>query len=566
MLDTDKTFVNIILDVMEQKGVRDAVCSPGSRNAPLLIGLAARDSIRKHPVLDERSAAFQALGISMVSKRPVALICTSGTALLDYAPGVAEAFYQGVPLIVISADRPIQWIDQDDSQTLRQYEALSNFVKRSYNLPAYGQNEKELQWFANRIINDAIATAISGKPGPVHVNIELSEPLGNKIKREKFTQRIIDTIEADTIGNKEIIKKLADELSHSRVLLVAGFLLPDAALQKAVAAFAGFPNVAVMAETLSNLHLKEEDHSIDSVLTSLSEEDLKRLAPDIVISIGGALVSRKLKEYLRNQNNNVKHWSVGYSNSSIDPFMSLHLRTDTEPARFFRNITAALRKKLIKVNLAEFSEEWKQARMRALISKTEFIDKAPWCELRAFSVILKEIPGRYNLFLSNGTPVRYAQLINYVLPHGNYCNRGVSGIEGSVSTAIGGAKAYPHPTLIITGDLSLAYDVDSLGISEVPDNFKIIVIDNQGGGIFRFIGSTSSLEEREKYFCIPQNLPLKQLAQAYGWDFFEAENLPSLIQNLHKFFSNGRKAILRVTCDGKESAEILKRYMTIKNK
>ena len=144
--DTDKTFCSILLDVISAKGVADVVCSPGSRNTPLVIASAVRKNLRKHVVADERCAAFMALGMALVSQKPVALICTSGTALLNYAPAVAEAFYQGVPLIVLSADRPQQWIDQDDSQTLRQFEALSNFVKKSYEIPAWGDSDPELQW------------------------------------------------------------------------------------------------------------------------------------------------------------------------------------------------------------------------------------------------------------------------------------------------------------------------------------------------------------------------------------------------------------------------------------
>ena len=126
--DTDRNFCAILLDVLEKSGVKDVVCCPGSRNAPLLIAAAARGGLRKHNVVDERSAAFMALGIASVSKKPVAIICTSGTALLNFAPAVAEAFYQSIPLIVISADRPEQWIDQDDSQTLRQFEAPINIL------------------------------------------------------------------------------------------------------------------------------------------------------------------------------------------------------------------------------------------------------------------------------------------------------------------------------------------------------------------------------------------------------------------------------------------------------
>ena len=234
-MDTDKRYCSILFDVMMAKGVTDVVCSPGSRNAPLLIAAAARDSLRKHVVIDERSAAFMALGIAIVSKRPVALVCTSGTALLNYGPAIAEAFYQSVPLIVISADRPEQWIDQDDSQTLRQFEAFSNYVKKSYQLPALGDSEKEMLWFANRIANDAMIEADSGRRGPVHINVQLGEPLNGKRHVGEGAQRIIDLKTGDSFGNKDYIRNLALALAHSKVMLVSVFLPPDSRLHTSVA-------------------------------------------------------------------------------------------------------------------------------------------------------------------------------------------------------------------------------------------------------------------------------------------------------------------------------------------
>ena len=175
MVDTAKRFCSILFDVLQAKGIRNVVCSPGSRNVPLLLAVAQRDDLKKHFVVDERSAAFVALGIAMVTKEPVVLVCTSGTALLDYSPAIAEAYYQALPLIVISADRPVQWIDQDDSQTLRQDNALANFVKKSYSIPSLGEDEKEMQWYVNRIANDAVIEACDSRPGPVHINIHLEK-------------------------------------------------------------------------------------------------------------------------------------------------------------------------------------------------------------------------------------------------------------------------------------------------------------------------------------------------------------------------------------------------------
>lgn len=563
MLDTDRNFCSILFDVLVNKGVRNIVCSPGSRNSPLLIAASAREMMKKHFVADERSAAFVGLGISMVRQEPVALICTSGTALLNYAPAVAEAFYQGLPLIVISADRPEQWIDQDDSQTLHQDKVLRNFVKHSYSIPALGQEDKEMEWYVNRIANDAVLNACSGKPGPVHINIHLGEPLTNIKERNIENVHTILEITGDTIGNKEVIRNLAFEVASSKILLVAGFSFPDSPLQKYFVEFSRFPNVAVMAETISNLHLDAEDYSVDSVLTAYPTNYLDEFAPDIIISIGGALVSRKLKEYLRRNSKRCRHWSIGYTNATSDPFMSLTLKIETPPFRFFKSMSAVLRKVKISEKCKEYKKNWKDLKQQALKLKSDFIQKSGWSELKAFDILLNKIPSRYNLFLSNGTPIRYAQIIPYPLPHASYCNRGVSGIEGTLSTALGGGMAFKGKTVLITGDLSFSYEVGALGLKKIPLDFKIIVIDNQGGGIFRFLPSTSNLEQTEEYFCQPPILPIRHLAEGYGWDYFECKDEVSLHRDLQLFFKSEKRAIMRIICNGLASANVLKDYMNV---
>lgn len=564
MADTSKIYCSILFDILIQKGVKDVVCSPGSRNLPLLMAVSNRDFFKKHFVLDEREAAFVGLGLAMVKQQPVALICTSGSALLNYSPAVAEAYYQGVPLIVISADRPLQWIDQDDSQTIRQNGVLNNFVKGSFTIPAIGEENTEMQWYVTRIVNEAIHKACEGKPGPVHINIHLDEPLNEVSSKNTVIPKNIISVQGDAIPNKEYIKFLSQKLAESRILLIAGFNFPDSFLQKSIAEFSRFENVAVMAETISNLHLSQNDYAIDSVLTAYNQDILEEFSPDIVLSFGGALVSRKLKEYLRKNSSRCEHWSIGYSNTFSDPFMSLTMRIEVEPARFFKQISAALRKLKIGEDTKNYKKNWEDLRIKASALKNNFIRESGWSELKAFDIILNNIPGNLNLFLSNGTPIRYAQIINYALPHGSYCNRGVSGIDGSTATSIGAAKAFKGNTLLITGDLSLAYDIGALSLKEIPYNFKIIVIDNQGGGIFRFIPSTKSFTCREEYLCQEPILPLVELSKGYDWDYFEAENETELVKVLKPFFTSKNKAILRVKCPGIESADILSDYMVLK--
>ena len=565
MKDTDKVFCRILLDVLEAGGITDIVASPGSRNAPLLISCSYRDTFNTRVITDERTAAFVALGIATVSQRPVVLLCTSGTALYNYAPAIAEAFYQKLPLIVISADRPFQWIDQNDSQTLVQPGALEKIVKKSFDIPADSGNE-ELEWYVNRIANEALYIASGKDAGPVHINIQFEAPLSNTVEIVKEPPRLIETISPQPRFSPIQINNLTSRLFGKKILVVAGFQQPDAELNRFVSLFASLPGVKVMAETLSNLHLPGNPYAIDSVLAGLDREQKDALRPDIVISIGGALVSRMLKEYIREERPAI--WSLGDSSPGIDCFKSLSLYIDTPPAFFFKALYLTLKKRYDKDSesskkMRGYSSLWNRITSAQLSIRESFISECEWSELRAFRYILAHIPSSFNLFLSNGTCVRYAQLFTEQIPHASYSNRGVSGIEGTTATAAGCAMAYKGSTLLITGDMSFAYSPGVMGIEGLPDCFKIIVINNRGGGIFRFISPTRYIEHRDRFFCADPKGPCKGLAEAYEWTYFFADSEQALEENLNKFLHHPSKALLEIYSDEEYSASILRRFMRL---
>lgn len=562
-MTTENLFCRITVDIAARHGVRSVYCSPGSRNAPLLMAVSAHPDLEPKVVVDERSAAFMALGEAEVSRRPVMLICTSGTALLNYGPAVAEAYYSGIPLIVISADRPAEWIDQDDSQTLRQFEALSNFVKRSYDLPVFktdaGSRGENLRWFVERSVNDALLSALSPKQGPVHINIQLDTPLGAIREYSEEEGRYIELLRGDGDLTRECMLSLAQEASQLKVLIVCGFSMPDDKLRKSLLSLSRYPNVVIMAETLSNTATAHSDwHIIDSLLSRAGEEEKKNLKPDLVITIGGALVSRMIKEYLRSYRPS-KHWHVGFTGNTIDCLKSLTTRIECHPERFLRQLAAAMRGLSV---IKGYSELWKESRLRTAKENARRLMTTPWSDLKAFQIISEKFPKKTNLFLSNGTCVRYDQLFG-IRSHATFCNRGVSGIDGCTSAAVGGAMASNLPTILITGDMSFSYDIGVLGSSLLPDSLKIIVIRNGGGGIFRFIQSTSSLPEDilSEMFCVNQFLPLEELAKAWCLGYFKASDESSLKEALTELLKYPHAAILEIETDGKLSAHILKEWL-----
>lgn len=551
-----KPSCQIICNVLASQGVRDAIISPGSRNTPFILALDDLNNIEKHVVIDERSASFMALGMAQLSRRPVVLCCTSGTALLNYAPAVAEAYYQGVPLIIVSADRPAEWIDQDDSQTLRQFEALRNYVKASFDIPDFPAEDENMTWYVNRIANEAYLSCISDNPGPVHINMHFSEPLA--ATHQGVSPRPL-IIKADTQSclPPQVIKSLAQDALNKRVLIVAGQHYPSHRLNRAMAILSHIPNIAIWAESISNIHIAGITGCIDRTLTAIDTDD-EKFSPDIIISFGGSLVSRKAKEYLRKQKD-CAHWAVGYSRTHIaDPFMHLRRLIECAPEVFFSHFANAVCRLHPK---GTYAEVWQEAGLKALHRHTAKLNAAPWSALKAFAIIMTHIPTKANLQLSNGTSIRYAQLFDSRHIHASYCNRGVSGIDGSTSTAMGAAWLYGHQTLLISGDMSFAYDIGALASPYVNPDMKIIVINNQGGEIFRFIKTTSALPEREHYFSVNPILPLPDLAKAYGFNYWQADNEQSLRASINNLFAPSLKpSILEVKVNADISARTLNDY------
>ncbi|MBO4965734.1 MAG: 2-succinyl-5-enolpyruvyl-6-hydroxy-3-cyclohexene-1-carboxylic-acid synthase [Muribaculaceae bacterium] len=555
MQTTDKISCRILASLLANN-VSDVIVSPGSRNAPLITALEAEKSLRKTVVIDERSAAFIALGMAQETG-PVALVCTSGTAPLNYAPALAEAYYRGIPLIAISADRPAEWIDQDDSQTIHQNGALNNVVKKSYDIPDSSHPDKDYHWMVNRTVNDAIMTCKMRKPGPVHINVQLKAPLNGTTVYEQLHERQIELVECNRDICDDQLNRMAAFARESRILVVAGFMTPNRALTEAVSRLNNLPNVTVMAETVSNLILPPECYSIDRVLSTLKNEEKDTLGPDIVITIGGALISRQVKEYLRDFTPK-QHWSVGMQHTTVDPIRSLTHRIETQPELFIEKLRKRMEEE--KVVKSDYADNWKTLRQNADLSAERFLNNTPWSDLKAFETIFRVLPQSINLHLSNGTAIRYNQLLAKRTYISTNCNRGVSGIDGSTSTAIGASMAGENMNVLVTGDMSFCYDISALN-TPVPSNLRIIVTNNQGGGIFRFIGSTRALECRDRYLCAPPKVNFEPLAEAFGLEYFRAETEIEVETGIKELLDSPSAGILEIVTPGENGGKILTEFM-----
>lgn len=557
-LTSDKEGVNILTGVIKAKGIRRVVLSPGSRNAPLIIAFARETGMEHFVVLDERSAAFFALGMAQQSGEAVVLVCTSGTALLNYAPAVAEAYYQRLPLVVISADRPEEWVDQDDSQTIRQQEVLGHLVKASYQIIAETTAEEE-RWYVNRLVNDAVNCALGGRKGPVHINVPLHEPLYGLHRREEQNYRIIEKADIAKRPDPEMIKGWAGKFSTCpRVMILAGCHLPDEELKKAIHWLALLPNVVVLSETHANLGCEPHIGTIDRVLAVIQESEKADFVPDLLITYGGPLISKHIKAWLRVYRPRW-HWRIERGEHAIDTFKVLSTQIDADAGVFF----PLLAEQAVPLE-SDYAARWRMKQELARQRHEAFAASVPWSDWKAFHLILPALPEGCSLQLANSTPVRYAQLFEIFHLARIDGNRGTSGIDGSTSTAVGAAWLNPGVTVLITGDMSFLYDSNALWNKYLTPRLKIIVICNGGGGIFRFLPGSSEVEELEECFATAQDVNVAGFASLYGFRYFEAADAGELQQALPLFLQpSDRPAIFAVQTPAQENARVLKAYFEL---
>lgn len=568
METTTHTAPRMLAALMVAHGVRDVVICPGTRNAPLIIAVSRTPELKITSVIDERSGAFIALGIARQTGRPVAVICTSGSAVLNFAPAISEAYYRNIPLIAISADRPAAWIGQNDSQTIRQPGVMDNIVKSSVDISADSAG-KDFVWFTNRRLNDILLMATDPlRPGPVHINIQLEQPLGQTDTFADEKPTVISRILPEQKLPVSQINILAEEIKDKKIAVVVGFHSPDSKLNRALMRLSSRPNVVVFHEAQSNVFgLSHAVFNVDAVISSLSDQDKDDLMPDIILTLGGSVVSSNLKNWLRSSPRTTRHWAVGYGTdgSSVDVFGRLTKRIEVAEVPFISALAGALRRE---GSSLDYSVLWENM-SRDVADKIDiFTSGAEWCDLVAVRKLIAALPSDFNLEVSNGMSIRYIQMCDYRHLHSVESNRGVSGIDGSTSTAIGAAINYPHPTVLLSGDMSAQYDLGAFASSCISPRFKMAVLNNSGGDIFRFIATTGDIPECEELLAVGTNLNISDICKAFGFSYLLADSPESMNKALSEFITEStRPAILEIRTSSTVNAPTLRNlFKTLKNK
>ena len=537
-----------IIEICSAKGITNIIISPGSRNAPLTIGFAQNKDFTCYSIADERCAAFFALGIAQQTKKPAAVVCTSGSALLNYYPAVAEAFYSQIPLIVISADRPQNKIDIGDGQTIRQQNVFANHSVFNANLTEEASVENDLK------INKAIETAILQK-GPVHINAPFEEPLYEIVDALTVSSKI--TALEDTIQTK-IIKNAADFVSiwntAKRKLVLAGVNETHLIDEEIVQNLAHDPSIVVLTETTSNLHHPNFINSIDTLITPFDDADFKEFQPEILVTFGGMIVSKRIKAFLR-KHKPKHHWHID-TLRAYDTFNALTQHFLMHPNDFFKDLLS----KTSYVESDYFSEIDKIYDARK-IKKQEYLSKIEFSDFKVFEKVIASLPKNSQLQISNSSAIRYAQLIEIDPSIEVFCNRGTSGIDGSTSTAIGAAVGNEKQTVLISGDIGFLYDSNALWNSYIPKNFKIILINNGGGGIFRILPGHEEKPVFNTYFETSHTLTAEHLAKMYQMNYFQAADLESLEKNSTALYeSNDAPGILEIFTPTLVNDKVLKNF------
>lgn len=525
-------------------GIRKVVVSPGSRCAPLLLGFGHHTIIETISVTDERSAGFIGLGLAQQTRKPVALVCTSGTATLNFAPAITEAFYQNIPLLVLTADRPPELIDQWDGQTIHQDRIYADHIKGQF---VYDGKNRQ-------VAKDALEMLVTGVPGPVHINLPIREPFYPESPDAIHFPSLESRSTPDRQVSSEISDQTGDEFRRildqaEQVMILGG----QNELDQKLISLLDQIRMPILGDVISNLHpVKNIIKSTDIIFCA----DDPNLAPDFLLTFGRSIISKNLKLYLR-QHQPQNHWHIGQGLVG-DPFQSLTKTIPNHPVSFFTEWID--HDNLFKED-TDFSTTLDYAQQEAMYTLNEFLSRSGFNYFSAVKRIMETLPDDSSLHLGNSMPVRIANLIGIENSTVEvWSNRGTSGIDGVVSTAVGHALASPDKIhTLIVGDLSFFYDRNGLWLNqEFPDNLRIVILNDRGGGIFAMIPGPMNQEELKELFTTPHKRTAESAAREFGLAYAKVDSMRSLEQFLPDFESG----IMEIFTEMETNANIYQQLMS----
>lgn len=553
---SNKENVNILTALLVAHGVRHAVVCPGSRNAPIVHNLNECPDIACYPVTDERSAGFYALGMSQALtkpvcvKEPVVVCVTSGTALLNLAPAIAEAYYQRWPLVVISADRPPQWIDQLDGQTLPQPDALGRFVAKAVSLPEPRDDEE--RWYCNRLVNEALLKSREGFP--VHINVPIAEPLFSFTTQTLPAQRKIELI-GSLMNNRLFHETFLSAFIQARkpMVIVGQTYFDDSCMAADLYEIGAY--AVVLSESLTNT--VERCH-FDEVLPLLEGDDSYK--PDFILYLGGTLVSKRLKRFIRGLSD-VSVWSVSEDGAVYDTFM--HLTGIIKGSVYEATVLLmdAIEQSTA-THTETFVERWNRLLQRASAHADAYepaysqMAAVKWFERRIGE---KKISKKASFHYANSAAIRLA---NIYACHYVYCNRGVNGIDGSLSTAAGFSLVKDDTVYCVIGDLSFFYDQNALWNQNLKGNFRVLLLNNGKGGIFNMLPGLEQSPVRDSFVVASHQTSAEGICQQNHVVYLRADDMEQMQKGIETLLSleSDRPVLLEVFTNASEDESAYRLY------
>lgn len=522
-----------LVDSLYQRGVNEAVICPGSRNAPLMLALTRHGGFKCYSISDERSAGFFGLGIALKTGRPVVICCTSGSAGLNFAPAVVEAFFQEVPLIVLTADRPKEWIGQWDGQTI-------------YQENLFGKHSKAFFDFETDDCSSAPLTAMVEPKGPVQINVPIREPFypepGFILENSRAIFQNENLTKFKIQSSKMDFSYFNQEIASAEKILVTVGQMEDNSIFETLSAY-GIP---VIGDVTSNC-----GSTIAHDLLLADESLWPSLQPDIHIHFGKSFVSKRIKQFLRTHKPK-QSWLIHPNPiGRPDPFLCLSHVVNTDAESFIQG--------------AEWTTKswntWNSAKIAQ--QQTDFFAKPNWTEIHLYQKITEAIEQESaEVHIANSLAVRY---INWTLAKFTktevFSNRGTSGIDGCLSTAVGAAQKTDKLSISIIGDMAFQYDRNALWNQYIPANLRIIVFNNGGGGIFRNLEGAKDLPELDEFMETRQGFTAENTTKDAGISYFSASSAAEL--NLDSFLNNQGAALLEIHTNSIENSAELKRYMSL---
>ena len=560
---SNKENVNILTSLLLEYGVSDAVVCPGSRNAPIVHNLSVCEAIRCRPVTDERSAAFYALGLAIATRRPSVVCVTSGSALLNVMPAVAEAAYQHVPLVVISADRPQQWIDQLDGQTIPQSDALGRFVRKAVQLPEPHNDEE--RWLCRRLVNEAMHLATCRQGAPVHINVPISEPLFEFSTEQLPQLSRFNNIKRAAINDASM--DMPDAFHEAkRPMIVIGQLAHGTISHETIRSLS--EKYVVMSEPLSSpsymtIHFDETIRYIVSDNSSINDDEDDKTAyyPDYVIYVGDTLVSKPARRFLRNAK--APSCLITPDAADIhDPLMTLTDIVECDTVSI-NALLASLCETPDTDERCRFHDRW-QSFLDACAAHADAYapEYSQMATVKYFEEQLADLDIDICVHYANSSAVRLACIY---AQHYVWCNRGVNGIEGSLSTAAGFSLATHDMTVCVIGDLSFFYDQNALWNSNLRGNLRIILLNNRGGGIFRQLPGLSDSPAADDLVMASHENTAQGICTQNYIGYMSAKNMDEMQIGIVTLLTreSERPMLLEVFTDSNDDVKALEKYFKL---